>query len=179
MEKHRIKEYIDRWLSVQSLEDKEKVRIRESFERRQDEPHVEALARNPMQLSVLLQFIRLKGEAFPDRRAELYRDYFQIVIDRDVEKSPDLSEYRNIIQTLHGFIGYKIHTLTEVNQADRTLERKRLLKMAEKWLKASGYESEMAQRFFKLGEERFGLIVASKWLCYSTNPRVFCSRFYL
>ena len=41
-----------------------------------------------MQLSILLQFIRLKGEAFPDRRAELYRDYFQIVIDRDVEKAP-------------------------------------------------------------------------------------------
>ncbi len=162
MEKHRIKEYINRWLSVQSLEDKEKARIRESFERRQDEPHVEALARNPMQLSILLQFIRLKGEAFPDRRAELYRDYFQIVIDRDVEKSPDLSKYRNIIQTLHGFIGYKIHALTEVNQADRTLERKRLLEMAEKWLEASGHEPEMAQRFFKLGEERFGLIVASK-----------------
>jgi len=162
MEKSCIKEYINRWLSVQSLEGKEKERIRESFERRQNEPHVEALARNPMQLSVLLQLIRLKGEAFPDRRAELYRDYFQIVIDRDVEKSPDLSKHRTIIQTLHGFIGYKIHTLTEVNQADRTLERKRLLEMSKKWLEANGNESEMVQQFFKLGEERFGLIVASK-----------------
>ncbi len=162
MEKHRIEEYLTRWLSVQVPEKEEKIRIRESFERRQAESHVEALAKNPMQLSVLLQFIRLKGEAFPDRRAELYRDYFQIVIDRDVEKTPELRENRDVIQALHEFIGYKIHALTEVNQADRTLERKRLLEMVKEWLILIGHEPEMAQRFFKLGEERFGLIVASK-----------------
>lgn len=162
MEKHRIEEYMKRWLSVQIPEREERIRIRESFERRQDEPHVEALARNPMQLSVLLQFIRLKGEAFPDRRAELYRDYFQIVIDRDVEKSPELRKNREVIQALHEFIGYKIHTLTEVNQADRTLERRGLLDMTKGWLTLRGHAPEMAQQFFKLGEERFGLIVASK-----------------
>lgn len=162
MENQRIEEYITRWLSVQNLESGEKVRIRESFERRQGEPHVEALARNPMQLSVLLQFIKLKGDAFPDRRAELYRDYFQIVIDRDVEKSPELRKNREIIQALHEYIGYKIHALTEVNQADRTLERRRLLDLTKEWLKLQGHASEMAQQFFKLGEERFGLIVASK-----------------
>jgi hypothetical protein len=162
MEKHRIEEYVTRWLSVQIHDNEEKTRIRESFQRRQDEPHVQALARNPMQLSVLLQFIRLKGEAFPDRRAELYRDYFQIVIDRDVEKSPELRKHREVIQALHEFIGYNIHALTEVNQADRTLERRRLLEMVKDWLKGRGHEPVMAQQFFKLGEERFGLIVASK-----------------
>lgn len=161
MEEHRINEYVTRWLSVQIHENEESKRIRKSFERRQDEPHVKALARNPMQLSVLLQFIGLKGEAFPDRRAELYRDYFQIVIDRDVEKSPELRENRDIIEGLHAFLGYKIHALTEVNQADRTLARRRLLGMVEKWLDSQGHESKMAQQFFRLGEERFGLIIAS------------------
>lgn len=161
MEKPRIDEYIKRWLSVQIQENDEKTRIRESYERRQDEPHVQALARNPMQLSVLLQFIRLKGEAFPDRRAELYREYFQIVIDRDVEKSSQLRENRLVIQALHEFIGYKIHALTEVNQADRTLDRGRLIGMVGEWLKSRGDRPEMAQQFFKLGEERFGLVVAS------------------
>jgi hypothetical protein len=162
MERHRIKEYVARWLSVQIHECEERERIQESFERRQDEPHVEALARNPMQLSVLLQFIRLKVEAFPDQRAELYRNYFQIVIDRDVEKSPELRKNRDVIEALHAFLGYKIHALTEVNQADRTLDRRRLLSMVEEWLKLQGHEPKMAQRFFRLGEERFGLIVASR-----------------
>ena len=161
MEKTRIDDYIARWLSVQIQENDERTRIRESYERRQYEPHVQALARNPMQLSVLLQFIRLKGEAFPDRRAELYREYFQIVIDRDVEKSTQLREDRLVIQALHEFIGYKIHSLTEVNQADRTLDRGRLIDMVREWLKTRGDRPEMAQQFFRLGEERFGLIVAS------------------
>lgn len=162
MERYRIEEYVKRWLSVQIREDEERDRIQQSFERRQDEPHVEALARNPMQLSVLLQFIKLKGEAFPDRRAELYRDYFQIVIDRDVEKTPGLRESREVIEALHAFLGYKIHALTEVNPADRTLDRRRLLQMAEEWLQSQGHEPRMAKQFFRLGEERFGLIVASK-----------------
>ncbi len=162
MEADRIEEYVTRWLTVQIPEKEERDRIRHSFKRRQDEPHVEALARNPMQLSVLLQFIGLKGEAFPDRRAELYRDYFQIVIDRDVEKSPELRKNRDVIEALHAFLGYRIHALTEVNQADRTLDRRRLLDMVGSWLKSQGHDPGMAQQFFKLGEERFGLVVASK-----------------
>jgi len=162
MEADRIREYVTRWLTVQIREKEERDRIRQSFERRQDEPHVEALARNPMQLSILLQFIGLKGEAFPDRRAELYRDYFQVVIDRDVEKSPELRINRDVIEALHAFLGYKIHALTEVNQADRTLDRERLLDMVGSWLKSQGHDPEMAQQFFRLGEERFGLVVASR-----------------
>ena len=163
MEKPRIEEYIRRWLTVQIQESEEKSRIRTAYERRQDEPHVQALARNPMQLSVLLQFIRLKGEAFPDRRAELYREYFQIVIDRDVEKSAQLRDNRPVIQALHEFIGYRIHALTEINQADRTLDRARLIEMVSvEWRGSRGDKPEMALEFFKLGEERFGLVVASK-----------------
>lgn len=161
MDVRRIRSYVSRWLSVQIRDDSEKKRIRESFQRRQDEPHVDALAKNPMQLSVLLQFIRLKGEAFPDRRAELYRDYFQIVIDRDVEKSPDLAANRRKIEALHEFLGYNIHTLTEVDQANRTLDRKTLLRMTGTWLQARGGDAQAANHFFRLGEERFGLIVAS------------------
>jgi hypothetical protein len=162
MGEKRIEEYVKRWLSVQVSETQERTRIRASYERRQHEPHVQALARNPMQLSVLLQLIRLKGEAFPDRRAELYREYFQIVIDRDVEKSPKLRENREVTEALHEFLGYNIHALTEVKQADRSLDRKRLIKIVQDWLIQQGREPEMAGEFFKLGEERFGLIVASK-----------------
>lgn len=158
----RIGDYLDRWLSVQSDEKVDRERIRESFERRQQEPHVEALARNPMQLSVLLHFIRLKGEAFPDHRAELYRDYFQIVIDRDVEKSPELRQHRQIIERLHQLLGYKIHALTEAELADGSIERSHLLEIVEDWLRAKGHEIESAPKLFKIGEERLGLIVISK-----------------
>ena len=86
----RVNEYLDRWLTVQTTTSDDRERIRDSFAARRSDQHVDALARNPMQLSVLLNLIRLKGEAFPDQRADLYREYFRTVIDRDVEKGAAL-----------------------------------------------------------------------------------------
>jgi len=157
----RIDEYVRRWVSVQVPDDEEEERrrITQSFQRRRRESHVAALAKNPMQLSVLLHFIRLKGEAFPDRRADLYGDYFQIVIDRDVEKSPELSEQRDVVEALHQFIGYTIHSLTEAEQADGSLARPHLLRLVRNWLSGQGDLDCNPEEIFKLGEERLGLLV--------------------
>ena len=92
--------FVQRWTEAQCTEESERERVRNSFDKRKAEQHVRALVSNPMQLSVLLHFIRLKGEAFPDRRAELYREYFKTVIDRDVEKSPRLRQNRDEIECL-------------------------------------------------------------------------------
>ena len=160
----RIKDYLNRWLSAQLSQDlDEQNRVRESFDSRKDEPLVKPLIKNPMQLSVLLHFIRLKGDAFPDHRAELYKEYFQIVIDRDVEKSPALRESRKTIEALHQFLAYKIHSLTEAateaEQIDGTLKRDTLLELVQDWLKDRNDNSEKPEDLFKLGEDRLGLIV--------------------
>ena len=156
----RIDDYVDRWLHTQISNDEEMHRIRASFNRRRQDSHVEALARNPMQLSVLLQFIYLKGEAFPDRRAELYREYFQIVIDRDVEKSPELREHRELIEGLHSYLGFKLHGTAEIEQGRRALNRDVIVNLAGQWLESDGHSKDLAATYFALGEERFGLIVA-------------------
>ena len=161
METERIDDYVDRWLHTQISNDEEEMdRIRASFNRRRHDSHVEALARNPMQLSVLLQFISLKGEAFPDRRAELYREYFQIVIDRDVEKSPELREHRELIEGLHSYLGFKLHGTAEIEQGRRALNRGVMVNLAGQWLESDGHSKDLAATYFALGEERFGLIVA-------------------
>ena len=158
MQPQRIDDYLNRWLSARIKEVGDRARIKEAFAGRRQEPHVEALARNPMQLSVLLQFIYLKGEAFPDRRAELYRDYFQIVIDRDVEKSPELSRSRELVEGLHSFLGFRFHGAVE--QGRRPANRREIIDLAGLWLEEEGHSKEVAERYFTLGEERFGLIVA-------------------
>jgi predicted NACHT family NTPase len=163
MEKLVINSYLDRWLSVQVHDQSDRRDVHTSFERRRNETHVAALAKNPMQLSVLLHFIRLKGEAFPDRRAELYRDYFRTVIDRDVEKSSELRQKRELIETLHQLLGYKIHSLTEAEKADGTLRRAQLLEIVHDWMMLQvSNPTSAADEIFRLGEERLGLIVALK-----------------
>jgi hypothetical protein len=160
LEPNQVDEYVGKWTRVfcSDLEDRE--RVTNSFNKRRNEVHVTALAKNPMQLSVLLQFIRFKGEAFPDRRAELYRDYFRTVIDRDVEKTPRLLSMRTDIETLHEVIGFKIHSLAESDKASSSLSRKQLITIVEDWLHSEDRPATMAQELFKLGEERLGLIIA-------------------
>ena len=160
MDSERIDDYLGRWLQAQIQTGEDSDRIKTSFNRRRHDSHVEALARNPMQLSVLLQFIYLKGEAFPDRRAELYRDYFQIVIDRDVEKSPELSEHREVVEGLHSYLGFLLHGFAEAERGRRALNHDEIIEFAGQWLESEGHSKGLAGTYFALGEERFGLIVA-------------------
>ena len=160
MDAERVDDYVERWLHVQIEDNEDRKRIERSFTSRRGDSHVEALARNPMQLSVLLQFIYLKGEAFPDRRAELYRDYFQIVIDRDVEKSPELRNHRELMECLHSYLGFLLHGNAEVKQGRSALNRREIIDLSGRWLEGEGYSKSLAETYFTLGEERFGLIVA-------------------
>lgn len=169
MQPNRVDDYVSRWLTTQIKIDDERTRISDSFNERRNEPHVKALARNPMQLSVLLQFIYLKGQAFPDRRAELYREYFQTVIDRDVEKSPQLREYRDVVEGLHAFLGFRLHGATEIDDGRRTMNRDEIIQIAGEWLSKEGHANNVAAGFFALGEERFGLIVATTGEGQNTN----------
>ena len=157
----RVDEYLHRWLTVQIATADERDRIRDSFAARRHDQHVDALSRNPMQLSVLLNLIRLKGDAFPDQRADLYREYFRTVIDRDVEKSPELRQNRDMVEGLHSYLGFRLHGAAEVDRGRRTLSRNDIIKLAESWLREQDPSSTVASKAFALGEERFGLIVAT------------------
>ena len=160
MDDQRIDDYVGRWLGVQPRDEEHAGRIKNSFEARRRDTHVHALARNPMQLSVLLQFIARRGEAFPDRRAELYREYFEVVIDRDVDKSPELAKNRDVMESLHAFLGFRLHGAAEIEGGSRSLDRQSIIELAGDWLEVEGQSKEAAEGFFALGEERFGLIVA-------------------
>ena len=156
----RVDEYVSRWLTVQVPSQDERQRIKESFQFHRRETHVTALSRNPMQLAVLLHFIYLKGAAFPDHRAGLYQNYFQVVLDRDVEKSPALGKVRDLMVGLHAFLGFQLHGVTEISKTDRTLLRQDIVELSASWLQRWGKHEANAEEFFVLGEERFGLVVA-------------------
>ena len=160
MEPERVDEYVTRWLGVQVPAQEERDRIEESFQVHRRETHVTALSRNPMQLAVLLHFIYLKGAAFPDHRASLYQNYFQVVLDRDVEKSPALGKVRELMVGLHAFLGFRLHGATEISETDRTLQRREIIELSESWLRRWGKPEANAEEFFVLGAERFGLVVA-------------------
>ncbi|MBB5328422.1 NACHT domain-containing protein [Tunturiibacter gelidoferens] len=157
---NRVNLYVERWTEVQCVDLADRERVTASFSKRRGEDHVAALVKNPMQLSVLLHFIRLKGEAFPDKRAELYREYFKTVIDRDVEKSPELRKNRDDIETLHEVIGFTIHSRAEGTNSAARLPRTELIQLVRDWFQSEGRKTDLGEGLFRIGEERLGLIVA-------------------
>lgn len=159
MRTERVDDYVGRWLSIQVKSAGERRRIRAQFESYRAEEHVTALSQNPMQLAVLLHFIALKGAAFPDHRAGLYQQYFDVVLDRDVEKSPALAKVRQLMVGLHAFLGFQLHGSAEVENADRTLHRRRVLELSESWIQRWGDTDASVEELFKLGQERFGLVM--------------------
>lgn len=156
----KVQEYLSRWTEVQCSDAADRERVTASFLKRKSEDHVAALVKNPMQLSVLLHFIRLKGEAFPDKRAELYREYFKTVIDRDVEKSPELRRNRDDIEALHEVIGFTIHSRAEGASATSRLTRPDLIRLVRRWFQSEERNPDTGEALFAIGEERLGLIVA-------------------
>ncbi len=161
----QVKQYVQKWTTFVIRESEDRERVTHSFDKRRNEVHVKALATNPMQLSVLLHFIRMSGEAFPDKRAELYRDYFKIVIDRDVEKTPRLRTMRREIEALHELIGFKIHSSadSENTGGSASIGRPELIAFVRDWLLEEKRNASIdANDLFRLGEDRLGLIVALK-----------------
>lgn len=158
----QVNEYVERWSETQFRGADEGAEIVGTFAQRRHDPHVAALAQNPMQLTVLLHLIHLKGPAFPTQRAELYREYFMKVIDRDVEKSPHMKAHRRLIEGLHGFMAFEIHALSEAGESDGTLTRTRVLGLVDEWLKQEAGHTIDARTLFQAGRERLGLIVSPR-----------------
>ena len=158
----RVSEYADRWLNVHIHDEDERATISAALASRRRESHVAALARNPMQLAILLHLMRMKGAAFPNRRAELYREYFRTVIDRDVEKNPSLTDVRVHIEALHRYLAFEIHARAEAGQSDGTLPRAQLMELTDAWMREHVTVGAASESLFRIGEERLGLIVASR-----------------
>ena len=65
-----------------------------------------------------------------------------------------------MMESLHSFLGFRLHGAAEIEGGRRSFARQEIVKLAVKWLEEEGYSTSAAFKYFALGEERFGLIVA-------------------
>jgi hypothetical protein len=66
-----IHQYADRWIRAKRLDSRLASEFRGILKERLDQPHLRDLARNPMQLAILLSLILTKGASLPDKRTAL------------------------------------------------------------------------------------------------------------
>ena len=109
-----ITEYAGRWLRSREIDEPEANDVRKILKDKLDEPHLRDLARNPMQLAILLSLIHRRGVSLPDKRTALYDNYIDIFFDREAEKAAIVRENRDLLIRIHRHLAWKLHSGSEV-----------------------------------------------------------------
>lgn len=138
----QIQKYADVWMGVRNLTPKERREFQSVLIKRIEQPHMRDLARNPMQLTILLNLIHKKGLALPDKRTSLYDNYLEILLDRESEKSDSVRKHRTLIRNIHAYIAWQLHLRGEIPSkcgAGRLTEQE-LIDIITKYLKIEEYD---------------------------------------
>jgi hypothetical protein len=107
-------EYTEKWARARNLDDVDLAMLTSTLEEKLRAPHMAELAKNTMQLSILLSLTHLRGSTLPDKRTELYDAYIDVFLNREAEKDRTVRENRELLVNIHRFLGYYLHAQAEV-----------------------------------------------------------------
>ena len=119
-----ITEYAERWLRSREIDERDANDVRQILNRQLDEPHLRDLARNPMQLAILLSLIHRRGVSLPDKRTALYDNYVQLFFDRESEKASVVKDNRDLLIRIHRHLAWILQSDAE-NAADSKSKTRR------------------------------------------------------
>lgn len=164
--------YAERWLQSQDIDDREAREVRAILTEKLNEPHLQALARNPMQLSILLNLIHRRGVSLPDKRTALYDSYMDLFFDRESEKASAVRENRDLLIRIHRYLAWVLHSEAELASKSRsrslgtgtrrtgTITQASLMTLIRDFLQADGSDVELADTLFGGLVERVVAIVS-------------------
>ncbi|MBO4164409.1 NACHT domain-containing protein [Micromonospora antibiotica] len=109
--------YLRKWADARGLRGAPRRALEGTFRQRSIEPHIEQLADNPMQLTILLYLIQKRGDSVPDGRTQLFRAYMETFLDRESEKSPSVHEHREDLEEVTAFLGWHLQANAETDPA--------------------------------------------------------------
>lgn len=143
-----VLEYTDGWLRSRDVPHKEAYDIRKVLGEKLGHPHIVDLARNPMQLAILLWLVNRKGLSLPDKRTALYGAYMDTFLDREAEKSQIVRDERDLILELHGYIAWELHCQAEVGKSRGSIAETKLKALLKRYLSKEDYETDLVDQLF-------------------------------
>ena len=167
-----IAEYAERWLKSRDIDEAEASEVRDILNTKLDEPHLRDLARNPMQLAILLSLIHRKGVSLPDKRTALYDDYVAMFFDRESEKSMVVKENRELLIRVHRYLAWVLQSGAEVDSGSRdsdrtfgtsfsgTISEDDLRALVREFLEKDGSDPDLVEELFSGMVERVVAIVS-------------------
>ena len=132
VKRSQINQYARKWMDARGLKTKERAEFEQILNEKLDAPHLRDLARNPMQLTILLSLILTQGPALPDKRTNLYDTYVDLFFSRESAKNAAVRKHIDLLKDLHRYIGWVLHAAAETSRNSSggrisALDLKRLL----------------------------------------------------
>ena len=167
-----ITEYAERWLRSRDIDEADASDVRLILNDKLDEPHLHDLARNPMQLAILLSLIHRRGVSLPDKRTALYDNYIDIFFDRESEKAAVVRENRDLLIRIHRYLAWELQSRAEIDSTSTSggqpsgtslsgsITEEELRVLLREFLEKDGSDPALIERLFSGMVERVVAIVS-------------------
>ena len=160
LRRKNIREYKSKWVGARDLNKQEGDTLSATLEQKLGQPHISDLARNPMQLSILLHLIHVQGSALPEKRTTLYEEYMKLFFNREAEKSPTVRDHRELLLSIHGELAWVLHTQAEEGLGSGSITKDELRARIRNCLEAEEYDVGLADELLMGASERAGALVS-------------------
>lgn len=155
-----IEEFAKKWLRARRLQGREASDVRRILREKLDQPHLRDLARNPMQLTILLSLIHTRGSSFPDKRTALYDKYVDLFLNREAEKSDIVRKHRELLVDIHGYLAWILQCESEEEGSRGSIAADRLLRLVRQYLHEEQHDPSLAEALFTGMAERVFVLVS-------------------
>ena len=152
--------YAKRWMDARRLEPRERQELLTTLETQLNRPHVRDLARNPMQLAILLNLVHRRDRGLPDQRTALYSSYIEIFLDREARKSAEVRKHRDLLLRLHGYLAWLLHCRAEHAEGAGRFTFDELQQVVGRFLNEESYEEDLFKDLFGDVFDRIGALVS-------------------
>ena len=155
-----VDEYSEKWISARRISQSDAKEVRRILKEKLDAPHLRDLARNPMQLAILLSLIHTRGVSLPDKRTALYDNYVELFFNREAEKSSVVREHRYLLVDIHRHLAWILHGRAETGKGRGSIRADELESLIQSYLRNQGHEPSLAKILFNGIVERVVAIVS-------------------
>ncbi len=156
----QIQEYAEKWMRARQLSLKDKSEFRTVLQEKLNQPHMRDLARNPMQLAILLNLIQTRGLSLPDKRTNLYDSYMELFFSREAEKSAIVREHRDLLVEVHRYLAWILQTEAEEKKSRGSVTEDRLKLLIREYLENEGHPTQLVGDLFTGMVERVVALVS-------------------
>ncbi|WP_442678193.1 NACHT domain-containing protein [Sphingomonas sp. ASY06-1R] len=159
LEQSQIDEYRGKWAKAKGLKEGESLTLKNILDAKLREPHTQYLAKNPMQLTILLSLLNSRGSSLPEKRTAMYDAYMDMFFSRESEKSAVVRDNRDLLIDIHRFLAWKLQTAAESGD-NGSIEQSELRTTLFAYLDKEGEDTSIVDSLFNGIIERVGALVS-------------------